>query len=318
MSQPTPSNKGASVQPNKLNLRTARTLTEFMDLIDEFKPEIPGTLWFRGQSNASHELIPGVLRNIITTSDSMGRSIKQGQIQVSSGGGASGLSTKRLLQTFKRHARPFLDHAPANDFEWMFIAQHHGMPTRLLDWSTNALVALFFAVQRAEVRQGDGIEQCNAFLEDPSNEDGFAIFVIDPEKINREAYKVPGPIDVAANPEKWSDWVNPMESSKAIDFPICVCAPHMTNRIRAQSGAFTLHGRFTHALDYYSPLKPHITKIFIPYTSTAAIRDSLAQVGITESFIYPELDTVVRDIVRTETARFKHWLSHRSLDDQDE
>ncbi|MGG7649362.1 FRG domain-containing protein [Pseudomonas sp. ES4] len=315
MSNSTPTNKGAIATPGELNLRTARSLTEFLDLIDEIKPEIPGTLWFRGQSNASYRLTPGVLRETITTTDWMGQNIKPGQIQTSSGGGVSGLSAERLLETFKRQARPFLDHAPANDFEWMFIAQHHGLPTRLLDWSTNALVALFFAVQQAKAHEGDGFEQCNNFLDDHLNEDGFAVFIIDPEKINREAYRATGPIDMAANATRWADWINPMESNKSIDFPVCISAPHMTNRIRAQSGAFTLHGRFTHPLDYYTALRPHITKIFIPFTATTAIRNSLAQVGITESFIYPELDAIVRDIVRIETAKFKHWLAQRTDND---
>ncbi|MCU7246766.1 FRG domain-containing protein [Pseudomonas koreensis] len=312
MQQSTPMNKGTAPQQDKLNLRTARTLTEFLDLIEEVKPQIPGTLWFRGQSNASHRLTPGVLRNTVSTTDWMGNPIKPGQIQISSGGGVSGISAERLLEAFKRQARPFLNHVPANDFEWMFIAQHHGLPTRLLDWSTNALVALFFAVQHAKVEEGDGIEACLSFLTDESSEDGFAVFVIDPQKVNHEIYGVDGPIDMSADSDTWIDWVNPMSSNKSVDAPICIHAPHMTTRIKAQSGAFTLHGRLIQPLDYYSALRPHITKIFIPYTSTEAIRDSLVQVGMTESFIYPELDAIARDIVRTETAHFKHSMGNHS------
>jgi hypothetical protein len=51
-----------------------------------------------------------------------------------------------VLQAFRQHARPFFqgDHTP---IEWMAIAQHFGVPTRLLDWSDSLLAAAWFAVQ---------------------------------------------------------------------------------------------------------------------------------------------------------------------------
>lgn len=84
----------------------------------------------------------------------------------------------------------------------------------------------------------------------------------------------------------------------------------MTKRIRAQSGAFTLHGACIDPPDYYPALMPHITKIFIPFTSTKAIQASLQQVGVTESFIYPELVTIARDIARMESSAYV-WRANR-------
>ena len=61
-----------------------------------------------------------------------------------------------IIERFAKYARPFIDPMPADVEEWLVYAQHYGAPTRLLDWSTNPLKALFWTVENADV-QTDGI-----------------------------------------------------------------------------------------------------------------------------------------------------------------
>lgn len=66
---------------------------------------------------------------------------------------------KRLLETFRSYAKDWLPQNPS-DWEVMLLAQHYGLPTRLLDWSSSPMVALFFATEDTSKWHEDGVIWC--------------------------------------------------------------------------------------------------------------------------------------------------------------
>lgn len=105
------------------------------------------------------------------------------------------------FQEYKMRAVPYIQRMPKNDWEWLAIAQHHGLPTRLLDWTENPLVAVFFACY-------------GQYTEDS------VIYILD-----RRKFDVP-PKDT---------------SPLKIRETMILMTSHITPRVTAQSSLFTVH-----------------------------------------------------------------------------
>ena len=141
---------------------------------------------FRGEQRADWDLIPRVGR----------------YQRINSKNTVS--SEQAMLDEFKRRAVPYLNQFPATDWEWLALAQHHGLSTRLLDWTYNPLVAAFFATQdvttpNAVIYVIDGYSLGHP----PEDTDPFAIaapVIYDPRHSNARFVAQQGAFTVHHNP----------------------------------------------------------------------------------------------------------------------
>ena len=90
---------------------------------------------YRGVTQCDHELVPKIGRKD-ARKDEQGRDLPFDDLQ-----------ERLLLEEFKRQARPMVQSKPNGELEWMAVAQHHGLKTRLLDWTESLLVAAMFATE---------------------------------------------------------------------------------------------------------------------------------------------------------------------------
>lgn len=179
---------------------------------------------------------------------------------------------KQILSLFRHRSYGELDKIPQNDWTWLALAQHHGLPTRLMDWTNSPLVAAFFATE-------PDLDYDNTIKPLPNN--GGAIYALhDCDFL-----------------DAYDTIKDPFETTE----PEIVFSPVVTNRIAGQGGVFTIHkdprkefqlefeeddedsSRWIHKLEFSEEVGHQIQK-------------SLFFLGVRKGGIYPDLDGFSGDI----------------------
>lgn len=280
-----------------------KSLTEYIELMEKIGSNSTEK-WYRGQSKCEYRLSPSALRNVFAIEDQMGNKLNPPLLDNTCSGSnnlVAFLPVDQMVTEFSKKVANCLEYNVSTSIEWECIAQHYGIPTRLLDWTTNAINALFFAVGDCSIGKTKETDIKNFIDSHGFGSGGGAVFVIDPLEINKLTVPIenfdknPMVFDAIENAKIIEDCLHTMAP------PVCFSGFNKEKRISRQAGKFTTTGTLVWPMDYYDYLQKKIIKIFIPYTAYESIRHQLSALGITHDTIYVEDDE--KDIIAKEIAK---------------
>lgn len=215
---------------------------EFQDIILEL-PENQFTL-YRGQS-LDKTLLPKIARYEVEDVEKVER---------------------EMLEDFQRRSLHLIDFQPGNSWDWLALAQHHGMATRLLDWTENPLIALWFSM---------------AHKSEPKHADYSVVW----------GFNVPEE-DIVAS----TDHMDPFGEGITKVFK----PNHITRRITAQFGWFTIHkaNREKKFLSFEKnkEYSDRLFKIQINSSCFPECKRRLHNFGINSASMYPDIDGLAKHV----------------------
>jgi FRG domain len=207
-------------------------------------------------------------------------------------GGDTTAIERPLLRHFRKYAAR--DEVPVDStWNWLALGQHHGLPTRLLDWTYSPYVALHFATARATAFDRDGA----VWMVDYVRAHELAPRKLR-EQLEREAANVFTTEMIAAVASDFG------ELDELAEFVVFVEPPSFDERIVNQYALFSLASQPDVSLDGWLAAHPELTrKLVIPAELKWEVRDKLDQANVTERVLFPGLDGLSRWLARYYTPR---------------
>jgi hypothetical protein len=224
-------------------------LTDLRDKRDELND--PAVIWYRGHANADWTLQPTLIRS------------------------PNGRTNEAIFeQQFVKHAPRLLPQPRTTDWENVFEMQHHGLPTRLLDWTRTFAVAVFFALSEDHPRS--------------------RIFLLDPYRLNLAS----GYHDLirTANAARDDFHKSILENHESGLKPIAVEAPFQNNRMYAQQSAFTVYRSSDEPLDM--AVAEAVRVVDIPAQARAGAEEFLELAGVNAASVFPDITGFVQFVRR--------------------
>jgi hypothetical protein len=309
-------------------MSTPFEIGSFQEYLETVRDELPkGRIYFRGQEKLASAGYP--LRSSIGRYDHLKQFTLYERDRLE----------REVLGVFSNHLLTYVHHLPRNEWETLAIAQHHGLPTRFMDWTTNPLVALYFAARKTQADDSDKPLNGAVYVltSEPTRfcdlarpaeptvkpvRDTATVALSDkvgstmvPSLAGYDAFGVttPGEAEVFELPPTTEDAPSVPETPKEKPDPDAVRLvspfdirqnviydpPHVSPRIRAQDGVL---------LACHQPLEPldenDYLEIVIKHEAHDDIRHRLDQYGVFDKQLFPDLDGIAK------------WLKYRVYESQ--